>query len=114
MAAVAGNPEVDPLGGSPELRGQVSRESLSPYHHVGPGSPPTIIFHGKDDSTIPYSHVELFTGAMLAADNQCELVGYEGSDHGFFNFGRGDGTAYEDTLRRTDAFFVSLGWLSEP
>jgi hypothetical protein len=58
--------------------------------------------------------VELFTGAMLAADNQCELVGYEGSDHGFFNFGRGDGTAYEDTLRRTDAFFVSLGWLSEP
>jgi acetyl esterase/lipase len=113
-AAVPGSPDIDPLGDSAELRGEASRESLSPYHHVGPGSPPTIIFHGTDDSTAPYSHVELFTGAMRAADNQCELVGYEGEDHGFFNYGRGDGSAYEDTLRRIDAFFVSLGWLTKP
>ena len=86
-------------------------ESMSPYHHVGKGVPPTIIFHGKADTTVPYATAAAFEKKMKEVGNRCELVGYEGETHGFFNHGRGDGSAYTDTVRRTDEFFVSLGWL---
>ena len=97
---------------SAESRG-APLESMSPYHHVKAGQPPTIIFHGKADATVPYEYVELFTEAMTTVGNRCELVGYEGEEHGFFNYWRGDGSAYTDTVHRTAEFFVSLGWLPE-
>jgi acetyl esterase len=87
-------------------------KNLSPAHHVKKGAPPTIIFHGKADTTVPYATAEAFTTAMKAAGNRCELVGTEGAQHGFFNYGRGDNSAYRATLAATDAFLVSLGWLS--
>jgi acetyl esterase len=87
-------------------------ESMSPYHHVRPGLPPTLIFHGRDDATVPYRHAELFTEAMTAAGNRCELVGYPNQGHGFFNAHRSDNSAYQDTVRRMDEFLVSLGWLT--
>ncbi len=48
---------------------------------------------------------------MAAAGNRCELVGYPGQGHGFFNPFREDQSAYQDTVRRMDDFLVSLGWL---
>lgn len=89
-------------------------ESMSPYHHVHPELPPTIIFHGESDTTVPYQTAELFTEAMTAAGNRCELVGYPNQGHGFFNPYRRDDSAYRDTLRRMDDFLVSLGWLEQP
>ena len=86
-------------------------ESMSPYHHIRPGLPPTIIFHGESDATVPYHHAELFTEAMTAAGNRCELVGYPHQGHGFFNPYRSAPSAYRDTTRRMDDFLVSLGWL---
>jgi acetyl esterase/lipase len=88
-------------------------ESMSPYHHVRPGLPATIIFHGEDDTTVPYLQAELFCEAMNKAGNRCELVGYEGMGHGFFNAHRADNSAYRDTTARMDDFLVSLGWLTE-
>jgi acetyl esterase/lipase len=85
--------------------------NLSPAHHVKKGAPPTIVFHGKADTTVPYATAEKFTEIMRAAGNRCELVGYEGQPHGFFNHGRGDNKMYAATLAATDAFLVSLGWL---
>jgi arylsulfatase A len=84
---------------------------LSPAHHVKAGTPPTLILHGKSDTTVPYPTVEAFTKAMQAAGNRCELIGYEGQAHGFFNFGRGDGRYYRETLAAADTFLVSLGYL---
>lgn len=81
-------------------------EEVSPLHHVKKGTPPTIIFHGKDDTTVPYSTVEKFTEVMKAAGNRCELVGYEGQPHGFFNKSK-----YAETLAAADDFLVSLGYL---
>ena len=81
-------------------------EEISPLHHVKKGTPPTIIFHGKDDTTVPYSTVEKFTEVMKAAGNRCELVGYEGQPHGFFNKAK-----YAETLAAADDFLVSLGYL---
>jgi dienelactone hydrolase len=79
---------------------------ISPLHHVKTGLPPTIIFHGKADTTVPYATVEKFTEVMKAAGNRCELIGYEGQPHGFFNKSK-----YQETLDATDAFLVSLGYL---
>lgn len=86
-------------------------ESMSPYDHVRPGLAPTIIFHGEEDKTVPYESVVMFTEAMQAAGNRCELVGYPGQGHGFFNYHRANNSEYEDTTARMDAFLVSLDWL---
>ena len=80
--------------------------TLSPCHHVRPGVGPTIIFHGRADTTVPYATVEKFAEVMQAAGNRCELVGYEGQPHGFFNKSK-----MAETLGATDAFLVSLGYL---
>ena len=94
-----------------ETRLGADPQSMSPYHHVRAGLPPTIIFHGEEDKTVPYRTAEVFTDAMKSAGNQCELVGYPGEGHGFFNARRGDGSAYRDTTARMDEFLVTLGWL---
>jgi acetyl esterase/lipase len=47
-----------------EARLGAEPESMSPYHHVRPGLPPTIIFHGTEDTTVPFQTAELFCEAM--------------------------------------------------
>jgi len=78
-------------------------------NYVKPGAPPTIIFHGKADTTVPFATVEAFTAVMKKAGNRCELVGYEGEGHSFFNRDK----YYELTLAETDAFLTGLGWLEK-
>jgi len=78
---------------------------------VKAGAPPTIIFHGKADTTVPYATVELFTKAMTDAGNKCTLMGYEGQAHGFFNYGRNGGEYYPKTIASLDEFLVGLGYL---
>jgi dipeptidyl aminopeptidase/acylaminoacyl peptidase len=92
----------------------VEPKQLSPYHNVKQGVPPTLILHGKADTTVPYSTAEAFTRAMTAAGNRCELLGYENQPHGFFNYGRGDGTHYTKTVHAMDEFLTSLGYLAVP
>jgi acetyl esterase len=92
-------------------------ETISPIHHVRAGLPPTIVFHGEADTTVPYASVVEFTKVMTAAENRCELVGYPGQRHGFFNHreksdkNSGGPTMYERTTRRMDEFLGSLGYL---
>lgn len=94
----------------PEERLGAPPQALSPAHHVRAGLPPTIIFHGEADTTVPYATAEAFTRLMRAAGNRCELRGYPGQPHGFFNHGRAGGK-YAETLAAADDFLVSLGWL---
>ncbi|MHC4596695.1 MAG: alpha/beta hydrolase [Planctomycetota bacterium] len=94
-----------------EERLGVKPERLSPYHHVREGQPPTIIFHGKADTTVPYFTSELFAEETQKNGNRCELIGYDGQPHGFFNYGRSDNKYFVDTVKRMDTFLVSLGYL---
>ncbi len=85
--------------------------AISPTHNVKAGVPPTIVFHGKADTTVPFATVEVFAAAMKKAGNRCEVAGFEGQQHGFFNFGRGDNSMFLATLTQADKFLASLGWL---
>jgi acetyl esterase/lipase len=86
--------------------------AISPTHNVKAGAPPTIVFHGKADTTVPFATVEMFAAAMKKAGNRCEVSGFDGQQHGFFNYGKGDNAMFRETLKQTDKFLASLGWLS--
>ncbi|MHC4225155.1 MAG: alpha/beta hydrolase [Planctomycetota bacterium] len=92
-------------------RAGVDPMKITPSHHVGAGVPPTIIFHGEADERVPYETAVAFCNEMKRMGNSCRVVGYEGAQHGFFNYGRGDGEAYRDTLRRAVEFLTSLEYL---
>ncbi len=87
----------------------VDAKEISPAHHIGPHTPPTLILHGTKDTTVPYASVVAFESVMKKEGRPCKLVGYEGAGHGFFN--RGD--HYRATLAEADAFLVDLGWLKK-
>lgn len=87
----------------------VEPKEISPAHHIGPHTPPTLILHGKKDTTVPYDSVVAFDSVMKKADRPCKLVGYEGAGHGFFN----SGESYTKTIAEADAFLVDLGWLKK-
>lgn len=112
LAPVEGVTPLNPqrLAGLSDRLGADPR-AISPYHHVRKGVPPTIIFHGTDDTTVPFRTVELFAKAMSEAENPCKLVPFEGQKHGFFNYGRGDGSAFVETVRAMDEFLAKLGYL---
>lgn len=65
--------------------GEERKDDISPVAHVKPGIPPTIIFHGTADKTVPFENAERFTKLMKEAGNTCELVPFPGKGHGFFN-----------------------------
>jgi acetyl esterase len=85
----------------------VEAQAISPAHHIGPHTPPTLILHGKSDTTVPYESAVAFESVMKKAGRPCKLVGYEGAGHGFFN--RGEQS--RKTLAEADAFLVNLGWI---
>jgi acetyl esterase/lipase len=106
-ALVLFNPAVDTSRN--RLFGDRGRDG-SPLHHLRSGLPPTLVLHGKADTTVPYADVERFCAEATALGNQCRLVGYEGAAHGFFNPGR-DEKWYRETLLEADRFLTTLGYL---
>lgn len=115
LAQIDDRPPLDPekLQGLADRMGTEPKE-LSPLHHVAKGTPPAILFHGRADKTVPYWTVEAFRDALVGAGDPCELVGFEGEGHGFFNYGRGNNSSYEKTIRQLDHFLVEHGFLAEP
>lgn len=107
-AMVLFNPVIDT---GPKGFGGKDRTDISPNHHVTEDVPPTMIFHGEKDTTVPLAHVESFTKKMKAAGRVCELHIYPDMKHGFFNKGRNSDVPYNDTVKKMDAFLVGLGFL---
>ncbi len=91
-------------------RGGESIKAISPLQQVDASDPPTIVFHGRADTTVPFETAETFCDAMKNVGNRCELVGYEGRPHGFFNYSRSR-AAYANTVWHMDRFLASLGYV---
>lgn len=92
------------------------KTSISPCHHIDSNIMPTLLFHGTGDKTVPFENAERFTKLMQKAGNQCELVAFEGRNHGFFNgsFFRPkteDVSDYKKTMDKSVSFLTSLGYL---
>ncbi|MEP2777595.1 MAG: alpha/beta hydrolase [Luteolibacter sp.] len=93
-------------------------EEISPCHHVKAGLPPTLVLHGTADSTVPFENAERFARLMKDAGNNCELIPFEGQEHGFFNslFFRPntkDLAPYEKAMKDTENFLSALGYLKD-
>ena len=69
-AMVLFNPVVD-VAGLKRLAERFPKDPLeiSPFQHICSNLPPTIIFHGTDDTTVPYEQAQRFTKAMREAGN---------------------------------------------
>lgn len=60
-------------------------KQLSPYHHLRPNMPETLIFQGTADTVVPLSHLQEFEKKMEELGNACHVFLYEGRQHSFFN-----------------------------
>ena len=85
--------------------------TLSPYHNIRKGLPPTLVLHGKGDTTVPYSTAEAYVKQATKTGLRAELAGYEDMPHGFFNFGRRDNKMFLATVTRMHEFLSSLGYV---
>ena len=85
-AMVLFNPVLDTTDKGYGAKKVAGRETeISPTSHVVSRIVPTIVFHGTADKTVPFENAERFTQLMIDAGNTCELIPFEGQDHGFFN-----------------------------
>jgi acetyl esterase len=87
--------------------------AISPAHNLSADDPPTIVFLGTRDPLIPVKTAERFAATMKAAGVRSELCLYPDQPHGFFNESKSP-ESFLDTVERTDACLVSLGWLTGP
>lgn len=111
MALVLYNPVVDTGKrgyGQEKLEGR--EFELSPVHHITTGVPPTLIMHGKSDTTVPYENVVRFKQVMKLQGNKCILVGYKNQKHGFFNY-KNSPKYFKKTLQKTESFLDDYGLL---
>ncbi len=86
--------------------------ALSPLFHIQGKQPPTLVMHGLDDNVVKPEQARLFSAAMIAAGNRCELLLLEKTRHAFVVT---QYTAPEITvvraIRAADVFLASLGFL---
>ena len=119
-ALVLYNPVVDNgPGGYGYSTVQAYWQSISPLNNITATAPPTSFFLGTSDNLVPVSVGENYRAAMEALGLRCDLHLYQGQPHSFFNYDvSGDSSGpfygYRDTLFKTDAFLVSLGYLADP
>ena len=107
------NPVYDngPEGGWAHSRVKEFWQDISPAHNIDAETPPAIVFLGEKDGLIPVATAERFQKKMEEAGVKSELHTYPGQPHGFFNEGKGGKEIFLDTLRKMDAFLVSIDFL---
>jgi len=84
------------------------KNCCSPFHHIKPELPPTILFNGTKDDQVSFVSNKNFTERMSDFGNQCEFHGLEGRGHFIFN----NKTDKEKIEKLTDDFLISLGYLN--
>jgi acetyl esterase/lipase len=80
-------------------------KAISPVLYLAKDSPPTLLFYGTSDRLLKQG--EEFLQRSKELGHRCEMFTAEKQPHSFFN----RPPWYQKTLRRTDEFLVSLGYL---
>jgi len=121
-ALVLFNPRlVLPVIGAPPLSKKDIRyldgrtlEEISPFHNIYEGASPTIIFQGTADKGVSIQEPERFCEEMKKYGNDCEVVLYEGRDHGFFHYylNEGNNPDFYSTMEQTVKFLTAIGYIS--
>ncbi len=63
----------------------VSPEDVSPIRMIKTPPPATLLFHGKEDTTVDPQRSVAFAAAIRAKGGEAEVILYDGQTHGFFN-----------------------------
>ena len=85
--------------------------AVNPLTHITSSMPPAIVFHGTADKISGYTFVKQFCDDYTKAGNRIDLHTYEGMKHGFTSMKFMDGKYYKESLKLTDEFLKSLGYL---
>ena len=97
--------------------GESRKTEISPCDNIESGVPPTLIFHGIVDKTVPFENVERFTKLMNEKGNICELVSFKGKGHGFFNGSyfrkKRTDTIFNITMERSIEFLEKLNFIDK-
>ena len=111
-ALVLFNPVIDngPGGYGFERIGEAYKQ-FSPLHNIKKGAPPTLFFLGTKDALIPVETAAYYKIVMITTGSRCELKLYKGQGHGFFNYS--NFKYYKKTIRKTNQFLQSLGYLDK-
>jgi acetyl esterase/lipase len=86
--------------------------TISPLHNLYAGFPPTVHFLGTADRNVSVESARRLKAEIEKIGGRCDLHLYDGQEHGFFNYGRGDNTYFRLTLREADRFLASIGYLT--
>ncbi len=86
-------------------------QKFSPIDNIGKGIPPSVTFLGTKDKLIPVATAQRWKTEVEKVGGRADLHLYEGAVHGFFNKNSSN-EHYLDTLRKTDLFLNSLGWIT--
>ena len=70
-------------------------EKFSPSNYIREGLPPSIIFHGKLDKTIPIEIIEKFSNDMIDKGNVVKFLKWDNKGHQFY---RWDKEAYPEVI----------------
>ena len=84
---------------------------ISPLHNIDDQTPPAIVFLGTQDKLIPVATARDFQNRMAVVGVRSELLLFAGQPHGFFNFGRGGGKHYRETVAAMDGFLRFVKYL---
>ncbi len=86
-------------------------EEISPYHNLHKETPPTLIMLGTEDKLFTPQLARAYKEKMEGFGLRCDLILYEGQQHGFFNRGRSL-EMFCQTMIDADTFLISLGFLT--
>ncbi len=100
------NPVLNTIGFKDRFGGEDEVRNTSPIFHITKSTPPTLIFHGTEDTVEPPSTILEFQKIMMAEGNTCEVILFGGEKHAFFNKGKKDDRPYHQTLALMKQFLI--------
>jgi acetyl esterase len=103
-------------GGTKRFDGKASRALACSVPDQMPAKmPPTIVFHGTKDETVPYANSVAFRDKLVATKNRCDLVTFPGLGHAYYSttFGEAGKAAMEKTQTDAAAFLTDLGFIDK-